>query len=277
MLIPGEADDRVSDEALARYIRSQAWQDQALSRDALLAQWERRDDRRTVKGLFEALGTLHAETAGKSRIGEKSPHHCHHVERIRRIFPAAKFIHIHRDPRDVIASRLSVPWTHSSHLYLAREWARIMERQMGHAERLGPDTHLTLRYESLVAEPEAQVRRLCEFLGESYEVEMLQFHERAQAGFSDRERAWKERTRQPLTDTSIGRYQRDLSTRQIAGIERTIGRQLLEAGGYAPDPGAGSVPTSARLAWPVFNLLDRLRDAQRKLVRSVRKRFGSHG
>lgn len=274
MFMKGESDDPVTADCLDRYFDSQAWRDQAMTREALIERWHEQHETLTIKTLFLALADLHAETAGKSRFGEKSPHHCLHVDRIHRIHPGAKFIHIHRDPRDVIASRLSVPWTRSSHLYLAREWARIVTGQMAASQRLGPDVHMTLRYETLVADPEAEIRRLCAFLGETYEPDLLRFHERVQDGYAARERAWKGGTKQPLSDQSIGRYRKDLSARQIHGIERTIGAALLDATGYARCPEANAAGLWGRTLWSAADVMDRLGDAQHKVARSLRKRLG---
>jgi hypothetical protein len=45
-----------------------------------------------------------------------------------------------------------------------------------HWQRLYPERFLGLRYESLVAQPEAEVRRLLEFCGLAFDPACLDFH-----------------------------------------------------------------------------------------------------
>ena len=81
---------------------------------------DRRDDRRLV-GLrcyftearrieimtalwLEAMTPLVAEKPGATVLVEKTPDHAHHMKRILRVLPAARFVHVVRDSRAVIVS-----------------------------------------------------------------------------------------------------------------------------------------------------------------------------
>lgn len=262
---PDDPDPRVFNEHLDHWFASQRWRDQGLDGEEL---------RRRVLAcnavcpgsLFTEFMLMHAERAGKPRVGEKSPHHVRHVGMIRHFFPEAKFIFVHRDPRDTIASTLTMPWSSGSHFAIAREWRRLFEHHLDLASQL-PETHYTsLRLETLIESTDAEVRRLCAFLDESYEPGMLAFHERNDAGFNPRESTWKEGTRQPISNASVGRFHRDLGAREIAGIERTIGAELMERAGYE-STGSRSNPV-----WMVPDAIDRGRDVLRRWKRSAKKR-----
>src|SRR5262249_38088966 len=70
------------------------------------------------------------------------------------------------------------------------EWHVREGREQG--SRLGSDLYCEVRYERLVAQPEAECAKLCTFLGLAYEDRMLDFHEgRRQAGWEkDAKNAW---------------------------------------------------------------------------------------
>jgi LPS sulfotransferase NodH len=217
-------------------IRATHWSELGLDRDALADALARgcRSARALFTWVLEQL--LGVDVVGRARVGEKTPRHEQNVPRIARLFPDALFIHIHRDPRDVVASILSMDWRSSdSAAALARECRRTYRRQARFGRELGPHRYLTVRYEDLVAEPEAVLGRVCEFLGESFEPAMLSYPERAESGFLASESDWKSATRQPLDPTRIGRYRAVLGPRAIRRVEGILAEEL-PALGYALAP-----------------------------------------
>jgi hypothetical protein len=257
---------------LQRLFASAAWTSQSLDAEAFRERVEATD--RSARSVFLTMLAMHAERAGRSRVGEKTPLHVHHVERLHALFPAARFICVYRDPRDVVASQLRMPWERWSHLRRARTCAELMQRVHQLEQRLPAEVFMTVRYESLVEESEAEVRRLCAFLGEAYDDTLLAFHKRDDPGFTGREVAWAAETRRPISAASIGRYATDLSPRKVAGLERVL-RPTLEAFEYGP----GTAEGRYRPHWYVLDVLDRacdglvrLRHALGRLTRRHRKR-----
>jgi hypothetical protein len=135
-----------------------------------------------VTSLFD----LYGERKGKPFVGDKSPGYVRYLELLHGLWPKAKFVHIVRDGRDVClsvldwrkgATRFSTfaddPITTTAvwwewYVQLGREGrGRLDDRGLFHE----------VRYETLVAEPEPECIRLCEFLGLPYEPSMLRFHE----------------------------------------------------------------------------------------------------
>ncbi len=265
--------DREADAAASveRYLLTDAFGEQSLDRRSVRARGAALQDGTADgvrRGAFLAMLTLHAERLGADRVGEKSPHHCRHVDDIRRLLPAARFIHVLRDPRDVVASRLQVPWTRASHLSLARSWVKDHARHRRHLESLPPAVYTEVRLERLIADPEGELRRLCGFLGESFDPTMLRFHERADPGFAAREQGWKGGTMRPLDRGAAGRYRTRLTARQIAGVERVAGSAMRSLGYPLDAPGG----VWSRAGWRLLDLGERLRDRARSGVASVRKR-----
>lgn len=187
---------------------------------------------RTVAGLFDALlAHVQERHPGCRRIGEKSPVHLPFVPEILDMFPDAQAITIIRDGRDVALSHERSLGRNT--LRTAFRWRADQRMHARYARTLPAERYASVRYEDLVAEPEAQLRRLCAFLGEDFCEAMLRPHERAEEGFADWE-THKALTRQPVTTSRIGRYRSQLSPAKIALFQRIAGRELV-GHGYALD------------------------------------------
>lgn len=177
------------------------------------------------------------------RLGEKTPQHWQHLDRIRSFFPDAPIVHIHRDPRDVVAGLLEMPWWKQRSVWKTAAYCR---QALTDALRRAPDAAqrvLLVRYESLVADPEAQMRRVCEHVGVAYDPAVLSHDQTASRAFLPHESAYKAGTARPLDRGRHGRYRDKLTGQQIRVIERMFGLGLLGRLGYEPDP------TIARPVW----------------------------
>ena len=116
-------------------------------------------------------------------VGDKTPGNVLFLPTLDRLFPAARFISIVRDPRDVTVSRLE----HAVRAGLPRtdvdgqaeivrrsaeEWVQSVELFAAFAETHAGRVH-GLRYEDLLADPAGEARRLFGFLGVSIEPALL--------------------------------------------------------------------------------------------------------
>jgi Sulfotransferase family len=151
-----------------------------------------------------ALFDLHARGRGKRLAGDKTPAYVRNIPTLHSLWPEAKFVHLIRDGRDVA---LSVAGWSRAESAAGRfttyadepvattavwwEWNVRVGREDGAA--LPEGLYHELRYERLVADPEAACAALCEFLGLRYDESMLAFHEgrtRDDPGL-DAKRAWR--------------------------------------------------------------------------------------
>jgi hypothetical protein len=137
-----------------------------------------------VSGIFD----LYGRSRGKRLVGDKSPGYVRALPTLHGLWPQARFVHLIRDGRDVALSALSWrkadkvfrefsgyaddPWTTA-----ALWWERSVRLGREAASTLPPSLYDEVRYEALVADPEAECRRLCAFLGLRYDGAMLRFHE----------------------------------------------------------------------------------------------------
>jgi len=189
----------------------------------------------TIHAFLKPLG----ESSGK-RVAEKTPANILHFPHLRQLFPTSPLVSIVRDGRDVVSSLLSMDWTDSrtgapmdittDARLAAHQWVQSVEA----GEQMANDNaHYQLRYEDLVADPHAVIGQLFDFLGEpSGAVESAL---RRVAGFdpsSGANEASNDRVSQPIDRRAIGRWQRDLTAKQIDDVQRVAG-PTLHRYGYA--------------------------------------------
>lgn len=188
--------------------------------------------------------------AGQSGLvlGEKTPQHWPFLDRILSLYPQIRVIHIHRDPRDVVAGLMSMRWWASRSVRrTAKYWRKALLSAELWQRHLGPARHRIVRYEDLVADPEGVLRGVVEFLGLDFDPAMLDHREAAGKTYRPGEFGHKALAMDPVQTDRHGRYRTMLTPFQIRLIEATVGTDLMARHGYQPDEG---VPR------PVWSVLD---------------------
>ena len=112
---------------------------------------------------------------------DKMPLNETHLGLIGLIFPAAPIIHVLRHPLDVVLSVFSNQLTHGFYCAYslesaARHYALISDL-VAHYRGEMALRYLPIRYEDIVENQEASVRRMLDFIGEDFDVNCLRFHE----------------------------------------------------------------------------------------------------
>ena len=155
------------------------------------------------------LGELYLQRAARHRkldrpwFIDKMPANFFHVGLIALILPEAKIIDVRRHP---VACCLSIFKTYSSKGSLGLDELGRLHRDyvdlMAHFERVLPGRIARVTYESLVAEPEAEVRRLLSWLGLPFDEACLRFHETKRAVLTPS----SEQVRQPLFTSAVDHW-----------------------------------------------------------------------
>ncbi|MEV7005600.1 sulfotransferase [Streptosporangium sp. NPDC051022] len=216
--------------------------------------------------LGSALGIVlrfYATHHGKPRWGDKRPSYFQNVDVLLRLFPDAQFVHLIRDGRDCVASLKEMPWYKGSAYSAVSAWAEAIDFARHGAPKLPEGSYHELRYEDLTTEPEAHLRRLCDFVGEEFDPAMCE--PRLMAGVAVPEhKSWHARTHGEVTTSRSGTWRDRLDPWEVSLCESVLGDRL-EAYGYELS-GAPKAETSRMVAYERTA-------AKRKLARVKRFAF----
>ena len=80
-----------------------------------------------------------------------------------------------------------------------------------------------IRYEQLVTSPEKTIRPLFEHIGESWEPDVLRFHEQNNPDVY-------EQVYRPISDASVGKWKRGLSRNEKDTVKQVAGDLLIDLG-----------------------------------------------
>jgi hypothetical protein len=127
------------------------------------------------------------------------------------ILPESKFLHVYRDPRDVVASFLTQRWCPSDLVEAAIWYRDMMERWFEVRGQLRPSCYYEYKLENLVEDTERTARSMCYFAGVTYDPVLLETD---------------------LGHAHTGRWERDFNLQEQHRLEGIIG-YLVEELGYA--------------------------------------------
>ena len=204
------------------------WRRWGVSDEALAACLEDLDDP-DLSELVEAVFRQYLGGSGETRWGDKTPAYVSEIKRIHTVFPCAQFIHLIRDARDVCISLRKVRWHGPTLVHMARYWREQVSIGMETGRALGDALYLEVPYEALVTDLETTLRRICSFLGESFDPDMLDWHEltpKKTAGVKMRFHPKLDRAPRP-SDTS--RWKSELSSMSVAIVETCAGDVMDQA------------------------------------------------
>lgn len=173
---------------------------------------------------IERFFAMYCRRTGKKRWAEKTPINIQSLDFLFDRFPKARFIHMIRDGRDVICSLR----THPRHKLIDGKLVKlntnkpidqcidtwVRETGRGLAWR-GDPRYFELRYEDIVSDPVATLKRTFEFLGEPWDPVVLSFHEVKSASRDVSKFPQNPEAVQPLSSKSHGRWKRDLSEEEL--------------------------------------------------------------
>ncbi len=133
-----------------------------------------------VSELYVSLGRLH----DKPLAGEKTPNYVRWLPLLSGMFPHARFVHLIRDGRDVGLSSLEWAtatkgpgkldlWQREPVAVCALWWRWLVGEGRAAGRLLGESRYAEVSYESLVQNPDRELRTICAFLELRYAPEML--------------------------------------------------------------------------------------------------------
>ncbi|TBN41792.1 sulfotransferase [Paracoccus subflavus] len=141
-----------------------------------------------------------------------------HLSEAATLLPGVRIIRLLRDPRDVARSAIGMGW--AGNVYYGLDTWLETEKNWRDFIAASPDTPVhVLRYEDLVRNPEAELRRICAFLGIGFTEDLL---------------AYPARTTYAAPDPKLAsQWKRKLSDREVRLIESRLD-PFWQDSGYEP-------------------------------------------
>lgn len=175
----GESEIDVTDylTRLAAHKRFQLWDLPVHTVRAEIGDRDRIGFAEAIGATFQAWARVH----GKRRWGDKTPRYIECMPVILNLFPAARFVHLVRDGRNVALSYADVPFGPKTVAKAAELWARRVRVGMEEGRTMEPGRYIEMIYEDLVEDPLGEIKTLCEFIELDFEPDMLNYTEKARA------------------------------------------------------------------------------------------------
>lgn len=224
-----------------KILKTQSWPDLDMDADAL--------DKILLSPSRPLGGHLLRELHGgymqrfeKTRSGSKTPKDVLRMPWLQRQLPEARFVHLIRDGRDVVLSRMSVWMSERSNIRkMTQYWKTHLEQGRKDAKEL--NHYMEIRYEDLVSDPESVLAQVCDFCELSLHPDQLKFYERSTERLDElkdikhhRLISAQERrdmfalTRHPPTKARIGKWRSEMSKDDLEDFMSVAGDLLIELG-----------------------------------------------
>ena len=162
--------------------------------------------------------------AARQRWCEKTPRNVRYIDKILSYWPQAHFLHIVRDPRDVLTSRH--PSKPGQYWVTPERWVKDVRAGLAHQDN---PRVFTLRYEELVSNFEHLLSEICLFLEEPVVPQIQNWHSHTTV---TRNRAWSNPVN-PLHAESIRKWEQPEHAARLATILEFPGLvELMNKIGY---------------------------------------------
>lgn len=189
-----------------------------------------------IAAFFGGIQTDYAHSRGKERWADKSPRYAMKLPFLMELFPDAQVVHVIRDGRDVAVSHRK-RFGYWSSVKSAVKWPRYIREARAAARQLPESQYHELRYEELVSDQEATLRRLMDFLGEEWDPALLEFDKHshdvpARYHAQASSRRADEGTSSAVYASRVGSFRRELDP-AVRLLFRVTSHRLLKQLGYA--------------------------------------------
>jgi hypothetical protein len=180
----------------------------------------------SLDDFYKNLLIEYKKESGAKFIGDKDPKNIEYLKLIHSVFPNAIVIHIYRDPRAVIASRMIAKWSKNRPF-----WQHILayKSQISYGQKIGKtlfSNYIEVKYEDLLMSPEEELKKICNVINVKFELDMINFFQNSNEIVQGKEREWKENIFKPIMIENINKWKLSLSKRQIEVIELLLSNEM---------------------------------------------------
>lgn len=226
----------------------------------------------TYAEALSALVASYAVAHGRppdARWVDHTPNNVRYAPTLLALFPDARFIHIVRDGRAVAASVIPLDWGTSTTYFAAPWWVERVAYGLAAESSLGPERVMRVRYEDLVTQPEATIRRVLAFAGLDPDPAVFGTPQGVRPTYTVQQH---ELIGSPVDPSRVNAYRSKLSGRDLEVFEWST-KEFLTLLGYEQEFGTRAAPPtrSERAAAMARELVARLRNR----VRHARRRLSA--
>lgn len=180
-----------------------------------------------------AFGQVSGQLGSQTRHWlEKSPYNEYFTDQIFEWWPAARCIHILRDPRDNYVSyrRKHPDWSAE---FFAANWKRSTHAGLQNCARFGWERYYILRYEDLTLSPDEHLQKLKDFLQIEWDASLVAPTRAGEQWSGNSMFSGVTNEFQSISTAPVGRWKEKLSQVETLVIEKSLGA-LMESCGYDP-------------------------------------------
>jgi hypothetical protein len=247
------------------------WTGVVLDRQVILA----RCVEPTLPEITRVVYELKAESEGANVWMCKSMANIRFADDLEKYNRKPLYVHLFRDGRDVALS-FKKAIVGEKHIYhIARQWKQEQDASIDLYEKLGSDRVIRLRYEDLLQNPQAELKRLCAFLGIAYSDAAMSYHESDESRETANSGLMWQNVVKPVLADNHNKFLKELSEEDIRIFERVAG-DTLEKLGYQLQFGTNNHPFSDEEIASFAKINDDLKAEFRKKLRpeDLEKRRG---
>jgi len=246
-----------------------------------------------ICSLIEGLLLPLADKNGCKFLSEKSPQNIVIFPELVRLFPEARFIHVIRDPRAIVASMLQVGKRARGKNVRAQRFTRDIHSAINYvktcfdtgfaAAKTGSNQVHTICYEQLVRDPKKETKEVCDFLHLDWSPQMIRpgdfKHLGEKAATVKSNEIWYdiETYRSNPNTESTDKWRKTLPPTQQAAVTLSF-RDYDNLAGWGYDLSPASLPQKGRIFYLGLGRLSFLSNRILRLIlhlvrRTLRKAF----
>ncbi|MDP9342179.1 MAG: sulfotransferase [Actinomycetota bacterium] len=196
----------------------------------------------SARSLLDAVMVAFADAsgqAGREYWVEKTPRNEYYLDTIDRWYPGARALFMVRDPRDVYVSYSRNRELGGATLGLGNFVATWGLSVWNWKRQPAGDRRLLLRYEDLLRDPEAELLRVCTWLGIEFSDDVTRPTKLGKAWYGN---SMFDQQFEGISTRPIGRWRDTLDRQDLEVIEALLGREMQEFGYEL----SGTRPTAVR-------------------------------